>query len=406
MTKVKIELLTVYDMLLMMESGIRGGICQSTHRYAEANNRYMKNYSENVPSSYLEYLDANNLYGWAMCKKLPIDNFRWTEDLDMYTENFIKNYDENSDYGCVLEVDTEYPKTLWDLHKDLPFLAERRKIGNVEKFITSLDDKENYVVHISALKQALNHGLILKKVHRVIEYRQEAWLKPYIDVNTILRTDAKNDFEKDFFKLMNNSVFGKTMENVRNHRDIKLVTTNERKNKLVSEPNYHTTMQFSENLMAIEMKKTVIVMNKPIYLGQAILDISKTLIYEFWYDYIKPKYKGKPQLCYMDTDSLIIRIFTEDFYKDIANDVDKWFDISGYDKNNDRPLPIGINKKVLGMFKDELNGEIMVKFCGPTAKTYAYLIDCYDDDDYVKNKIINKKAIRNKEMRSKVSPQI
>ena len=119
----------------------------------------------------------------------------------------------------------------------------------------SIDDKENYVIHISALKQALNHGLILKEVHRVIEFRQEAWLKPYSDMNTKLRTDAKNDFEKDFFKLMNNSVFGKTMENVRNHREIKLVTTNERKNKLVSEPNYHTTMQFSENLMAIELKK-------------------------------------------------------------------------------------------------------------------------------------------------------
>ena len=118
-------------MLLMIESGIRGGICHSIHRYAEANNRYMKNYNKNVPSAYLEYLHANNLYGWAMCKKLPVENFRWRKDLDMYTENFIKNYDENSDYKCVLEVDIEYPKTLWGLHKDLPFLAERTKLGNV-----------------------------------------------------------------------------------------------------------------------------------------------------------------------------------------------------------------------------------------------------------------------------------
>ena len=168
-----------------------------------------------------------------MCKKLPIDSFRWMEHLDRYTENLIKNYNENSDCGSLLEVDIEYSKTLWALHKDLPFLAERRKLGNVEKLITSLDDKENYAVHISALKQALNHGLILKKVHRVIEFRQEVWLKPYIDINTRLRTDATNDFEKYFFKLMNNSVFGKTMENVRNHRDIKLVTNNERRNKLV-----------------------------------------------------------------------------------------------------------------------------------------------------------------------------
>ena len=131
----------------------------------------MRNYNKNIPSAYLEYSDANDLYGWAMCKKLPVDNFRWVEDLDKYTEDFIKNYDENSDYGSILEVDVEYPKTLWGFYNDLPFLAVRRKLGNVEKLITSIDDKENYVVHISAPKQALNHGLILKKVHRVIEFR-------------------------------------------------------------------------------------------------------------------------------------------------------------------------------------------------------------------------------------------
>ena len=210
-------------------------------------------------------------------------------------------------------------------------------------------------------------------------------------MNTRLRTEEKNDFEKDFFKLMNNSVFGKTMENVRNHRDIKLVTTNERRNKLVSEPNYHTTTQFSENLIAIEMRKTKVVLNKPIYLGQAIFDISKTLMYEFWYDYLKPKYGKKTRLCYMDMDSFIMHIETEDFYTDIANDVDRWFDTSNYDKNDNRPLPIGINKKVIGMFKDELRGKIMTEFCALRAKTYSFKIDCYDYD-YDKNKIINKKA--------------
>ena len=143
-----------------------------------------------------------------------------------------------------------------------------------------------------------------------------------------------NDFEREFFKLMNNSVFGKTMENVRNHRDIKLVTTNERRNKLVSERNYHTTKHFSENLLAIEIRKTKVVLSKPIYLGQAILDISKTLMYEFWYDYIKPKYGKKAKLRYMDTDSFIMHIETEDFYKDIANDVEKWFGTSNYDEKD------------------------------------------------------------------------
>ena len=147
-----------------------------------------------------------------------------------------------------------------------------------------------------------------------------------------------------------------------------------RRNKLVSEPNYHTT-HFSEKVMAIEIKKTVIVMNKPIYLAQAILDISKTITCEFWYDYIKPKYRDKGKLCYIDTDSFIIHIKTEYFYKDIANDVDKWFDTSTYNENDKRPLPIGINKKVLGIFKDELSGKIMIKFCGPRAKTYSFLSD-------------------------------
>ena len=166
-----------------------------------------------------------------MSKKLPVSNFIWVDDLSRFTESFIKNRDKNSDVGYFLELDIEYPKQLWGLHKDLPFLAERKKLGNVEKLVTSIEDKENYVIHISALKQALNHGLILTKVHIVIQFNQEAWLKPYIDMNTKLRTEAKNDFEKDFFKLMNNSVFGKTKENVRKHRDIKLVTTNERRKK-------------------------------------------------------------------------------------------------------------------------------------------------------------------------------
>ena len=223
----------------------------------------------------------------------------------------------------------------------MQFLEERKKLANVEKFVTSIEDKEKYVIHISTLKQALNHGLELKKVHRVIEFKQEAWFKPYIDVNTALTTEAKNDFKKYFFKLMNNFVFGKTMENVRNPRDIKLVRTTTRGNKLISEPKYHQTKHFSENLLAIEMRKTKIKMNKPAYLGQAILDTSKIFMCEFWYGYIKPKYGDKVRLSYMDTDSFIIHVEIEDFYKDIASDVDKWYDTSGYDENDKGPLPIG-----------------------------------------------------------------
>ena len=168
-------------------------------------------------------------------------------------------------------------------------------------------------------------------------------------MNTKLRTEPKNNFVKHFFKLMNNSVFGKTMENVRKHRDIKLVTTNKRRNQLASETNYHATKYFSEKLMAIEIKKTKVKMNKPIYLRMSILDINKTLMYEFWYDYIKPKYQYKAKLCYTDPDSFVIHIKTENFYEDIANDVEKRFDTSNYDDNI--PLPIGINKNVIGLLK-------------------------------------------------------
>ena len=212
-------------------------------------------------------------------------------------------------------------------------------------------------------------------------------------MNTELRKEAKNDFEKDFFKLMNNSVFGKTMENVRNHRDIKIVTANKQRNRLASEPNYHTTKYISKDLLIMEMKKVEVTMNKPIYLGQAILDISKTLIYEFWYNYIKPEYGDKARLCYMDTDSFVIYIKFEDFYKDIHNDVKRWFDTSNYHKKDERPLPIGENKKAIGFFEDELGGKIMTEFISLRANAYAYSME--DSSEHKKAKATKKGVIKN-----------
>ena len=256
----------------------------------------------------------------------------------------------------------------------MPFLPERMKIDKTQKLVCNLQDKKKYVVHISILKQALNHGLKLKKVNRVIEFNQKAWLKKYFDMNTELRKKASNDIEKDFFKLMNNAVFGKTMENVRKHRDIKLVKTDHHKrNKLVSEPNYHTMKLISENLSIIKMKKVKVKMKKPMYLGLSILEISKIIMYKFWYDYMKKKYGDMVKLCYMDTDSLIMNIRTKDFYKDIAQDVEERFDTSNY--NVDRPLPKGKNKKVIGLMKDELGGGIITEFVGLKPTTYSYVTD-------------------------------
>ena len=197
-------------------------------------------------------------------------------------------------------------------------------------------------------------------------------------MNTELRKLAKDDFEKDLFKLINNAVFAKAMRNIRKHRDIELVTTNEKRNKLVSEPNYHTINYFSEDLSIIKMHKTKVKMNKPIYLGLSILDISKILMYEFWYDYTKPKYGNRVKLCYMDTDSFIMNIKTNDFYKDIANDVEKRFDTSNYEVN--RPLPTGKNKKVIGLMKYELGGKIITELVTLRPKTYSYSTDDGKED--------------------------
>ena len=272
------------DMLLMIEKGIRGGVSTITKRYAEANNPYMKTYDSNSPNKCITYLDANNLYGWAMSQPLPTHRFEWMskEELKNWRNNARSSGCETSE-ACILEVDLEYPKELHDLHNDYPLAPERLKIGGVEqsrmrsieKLIPNLYDKKNYVVHHKTLKQYESFGLKITKIHRGIKFKESAWLKPYIDLNTELRTKAKNDFEKDFFKLMNNSVFGETMENIENRVDIRLVTNEDKARKLISKPNYQHRTIFCESLIAIHMKKTIIFFNKPVYLGMCILDLSK-----------------------------------------------------------------------------------------------------------------------------------
>ena len=222
------------------------------------------------------------------------------------------------------------------------------------------------------MKQAIDHGLVLEKIHRTTEFKQSAWIREYIDYNTRLRTTAKNDFEKDFYKLMNNSVVGKTMENIRKHRNIKFVNNEEEYLKNVMKPNFKSGTLLGPDLMGCEMGKVRVVMNKSVYLGQAILDSSKTIMYEFHYDYMIPKYGDRLKLCYMDTDSLIYSIKTEDFYSDISPDIESRFDTSGYPNDGSRPLPVGKNKKVIGLMKDELGGEIMKEFVSLRPKIYSY----------------------------------
>ena len=223
-TKVKLELLTDIDMLLTAENSIREETCHAIHLCTKVNNKYMRDYDKDKELSYLQYWDVNNLYGWAMSQKLQVNKFEWIKDTSQFNEDFIKNYNEERGERYFLEVDIQHSKKVHKLHNDLPFLPERMKFEKVENLVSNFHDKIEYVIHIRNLKQALNHRLILKTVSIVV-FNQKAWLKPYIDMNTKLTKKAKNKFEKDFLKQMNNAVLGKTMENARKHKNIKLVTT-------------------------------------------------------------------------------------------------------------------------------------------------------------------------------------
>ena len=377
MTNINLELLSDPNMLLMFEKGIRGGISIISNRYGEANNKYMGNrFNRNKLNKYLMYLDANNLYGCAMSKKLPIHSFKWLTSGEMeklFNNRVVQVWEKTP---CILEVDLEYSENLHDLHNDYPFCPERVECKNgVEKLIPNLRNKTKYVIHYKNLIQCLRAGIKLKKIHRGIKFIESEWMKPYIEMNTNLRTKAKNNFEKDFFKLMNNSVFGKTMENIRNRVNVKLVNTQERLKKLTAKPNFKSHKIFSENLVSVHMKKTSLTMNKPVYLGMCILDLSKTIMYDFHYNYIKPKYGEKAKLLFTDTDSFMYEIETEDFYKDISKDVWDRFDTSDYPENHPSGIPTGINKKVLGMFKDEAAGKRIKEFVGLRAKLYSFIME-------------------------------
>ena len=249
-TGIRLELLQDPDMLLMFEQGIRGGITQSVHRYTSANNPYMEEYDSSKPTNYLQYLDANNLYGWAMSQALPTGEFRWINCDSWNPVRLVDMFSTEQKYGYLLEVDVDYPEELHNLHNDIPFMCVKMKVNGVEKLIPNLYDKRKYIVHIRALKQAIDHGLLLRKIHRCIRFRQSPWMKEYIDFNTRLRTDTSNDFEKDFYKLMNNSVFGKTMESIRRHRNIKLVNNKEEYLKTVMKPNFKSGTLLGDDLMA------------------------------------------------------------------------------------------------------------------------------------------------------------
>ena len=286
----------------------------------------------------------------------------------------------------------EYPRKLWVSHNDYLLASERMTINGVEKLIGSFKPRKNYVVHYRNLKQYLEMGMRLSAVHRGISFYQSPWMKKYIMKNTELRKTAANSFEKDFFKLMNNSVFGKIIENIRKRQNIVLVDSGDKASRLTTKPNFDRATIFDRNIIAVHMTKTEVYFSKPIYVGQAILDLSKTLMFDFHYDYIREKYNDAAELLFTDTDSLLYLIHTDDFYKDISRRIKTKFDTSDYPESHPSGIETGVNKKVIGMFKDEVAGRQITHFVGLRPKLYSFKVE--DDKTVRKCKRIKKNVVK------------
>lgn len=390
MTSVKLELLSDPDMYTFFEEGIRGGISTISKRFAKANNPYVAGYDPHKCSTYILYIDANNLYGYAMTQSLPMSNFRWLDENEVANFN-IANIVDDSSQGFILEVDLHYPVHLHSKHNDYPLAVEKMNIADEAlspyckrlklkfgytgksnvKLVGNLSDKVRYILHHRNLRQYMALGMIVTKIHRIVTFEQRAWMKDYIMFNTDMRKKASNSFEKDLFKLLNNSVFGKSMENVRTYVDINLITDPEIFLRSVANPRYDSSVIFNENLVAVKMKKYSTMLNKPIYVGFTVLELSKHLMYDFHYNHIHRMYShDTANLLFSDTDSLCYLIATNDVYSDMAANLNL-FDTSDYPK--DHKLYSITNKKVMGKMKDETASIPIAEFVGLRPKMYSIL---------------------------------
>ena len=393
MTKIELELILDSDKYLFLMDTIRGGITVCNKKYLKSNNIYTIKKDQNSDiNKYLMYLDANNLCGLSMSKPLPYKNFKLSND---------ESLNENNLNTGIYEVDIEIPENLHNKFKDFPVcpeiksmnennLSEYRKYLNNKldikynekdkKLILDLSPKKNYKVYYNNLEYYLKLSIKVTKIHKIFTFDEKPFLKEYIDLNKNLRKYAKNDLEKDLFKLMNNAIFGKSIENILNRSNIKLINNDpEKLSKLIRQPNFENVYEITDKLCLVKSKSIKTKFNKPIYMGAVILEKSKLHMYEFWYDHLKNKYNDKIELIYTDTDSFIIEVQTNDIYKDMYENKDL-YDFREYPKNH--PNFDISNKKVLGKFKDELNSKIITEFIALKPKMYSFE---YIDNTLIKN---------------------
>ncbi len=393
LTKCTLELISDRAMFNMVEKGMRGGVCMISKRKAVANNKYLgeSHYDPLKKIIYLIYYDKNNLYGYAMSLPMPFGGFKWLTP-DEISQILWQEQTVDQDTGYIIECDIDYPEELHELHNDYPLAPEKltvteedisetqviiranyrmQKTVKATKLVPNLRHKREYVCHYLLLKFYLSHGMKLSKIHRVIEFKQRRWLEPYIMLNQRLRAESKNDFEKDFFKLMNNSVYGKTCENQRKRTDIRLVNNDVQCRQLIEKSYCMGFRVFDEDLAGVELRKINLTISKPTYVGFTVLELSKLAMYEFHYDYILRKYgHEKAHLILTDTDSLLYEIETEDIYEDMVANGDE-FDMSAFPKNSAFYNPK--NNKVIGKMKDETSGEAILEVIALRPKMYSLI---------------------------------
>jgi hypothetical protein len=405
LSQVELDLVSDPEMYLFLENSIRGGISTINCRHARANHPGLDDYDATKPNSYITYLDVNNLYGYAMRQPLPTGDFKFLsrDEIDRLD---IDSVDDEAATGYILEVDLRYPPNLHDKHNDYPLAPERLKISPemlspycknlsadhvlTEKLIPNLQDKVKYVTHYKNLKLYKRLGLEVTAIHRVLSFSQSAWMRDYIDLNTRMRQAAKSEFEKDLYKLMNNAVFGKSMENVRNRRNFHLVCSKLKAKKLIAKPTFKYFDIINENLTLIEMSRPKITLNKPIFTGFCVLELSKELMYTFLYDVIKERYGEKSNVLFSDTDSFCLHIQTDDLYEDMLQDSEK-YDTSNYDADN--KLYSKQNAKVVGKMKDECAGKHIIEFVGLRAKMYSILVKKEKDNEKLTAKGIKRSYV-------------
>lgn len=413
---VEFELLTDVNQYFFCLQGIRGGLSMVAHkRFSEANNKFMKEFDESKPSKFLIDLDANNLYGRCMMDHLPYADFEWCLPSDELVSEILQLSD-TSEKGYLLQVDLEYDSRVHDLHEDYPLAPHKctkkikdlspfsqsiveehnlKKSTGFEKLMATLDKKQYYIIHYRNLQLYLRHGLILKKVHRILKFSQAPIMRGYIEYNSAKRAESANDFDSSLFKLLSNSLYGKTIERADNKTMIKLITDIEKYEKEASKVTMKNCKIINPHLVGMEMKHPILKIDKPVYLGTVILELAKFYMYQFHYEVMKPHFGERIKLLYTDTDSLLYEVFTDDIFSDYLDLPENTFDFSNFPKSHS--LFNDSNKRVPGCFKDETKGRIIKSFVGLKSKMYAILMD---DTSLPEIKVAKgvKKAVINKDL--------